>query len=82
MWITPKPNFTLQWDKAFAKAIQSFGLIKRTFTHLTKESFLTLYSYKTYIHSHDLCSLYGYKVTADNSEEWICTVKMKSNHNS
>ena len=42
MWITPKPDFTLQCDKAFAKAMQSFGLIKRAFTHLTKESFLTL----------------------------------------
>jgi len=30
--------------------MQSLGLIKRTFTHLTKESFLTLY--KTYVRPH------------------------------
>ena len=34
-------------DKASANAMQSLGLIKRTFTHLTKESFLILY--KSYI---------------------------------
>ena len=42
VWITSKPDFTLQCDKASAKAMQSLGLIKRTFTHLTKQSFLTL----------------------------------------
>ena len=40
----------MQCDKASAKAMQSLGLIKRTFTHLTKESFLILY--KTYICPH------------------------------
>ena len=50
VWITPKPDFTMQCDKASAKAMQSLGLIKRTFTHLTKESFLILY--KTYIRPH------------------------------
>ena len=39
VWITCKPDFTLQCDKASAKAMQSLVLIKRTFTHLTKESF-------------------------------------------
>ncbi|XP_065896425.1 uncharacterized protein [Dysidea avara] len=50
VWITSKPNFALQCDKASAKAMQSLGLIKRTFTHLTKESFLILY--KTYVRPH------------------------------
>ena len=50
VWITSKPNFTLHCDKVSAKAMQSLGLIKRTFTHLTKESFLMLY--KTYIRPH------------------------------
>jgi len=50
VWITFKPNFTLHCDKASAKAMQSLGLIKMTFTHLTKESFLMLY--KTYIRPH------------------------------
>jgi len=50
VWITSKPNFTLHCDKASAKAMQSFGLIKRTFSYLTKESFLMLY--KTYICPH------------------------------
>ena len=31
VWITSKPNFLLQCDKASAKAMQSLGLIKRTF---------------------------------------------------
>ena len=48
--IASKPDFSLQCDKAFANAMQSLRLIKRTFTNLTKESFLILY--KTYIHSH------------------------------
>ena len=47
VWITSKFNFTMYCDKASAKAMQSLGLIKRTFTHLTKESFLILY--KSYI---------------------------------
>ena len=50
VWITPKPDFTMQCDKASARAMQSLGLIKRTFTHLTMESFLILY--KTYICPH------------------------------
>ena len=33
---------TLQCDKTFAKTMQSLGLIKKTFTHLNKESFLIL----------------------------------------
>ena len=32
VWITSKLDFTLQCDKASAKAMQSLGLIKRTFT--------------------------------------------------
>ena len=47
VWITSKFNFTMHCDKASAKAMQSLGLIKRTFTHSTKESFLILY--KSYI---------------------------------
>ena len=50
VWITSKPDFSLQCDKVSAKAMQSLGLIKRTFTNLTKESFLILY--KTYVHPH------------------------------
>ena len=50
VWITSKPDFTLQCEKASAKAMQSLGLIKRTFTNLMKESFQILY--KTYIHPH------------------------------
>jgi len=50
VWITSKPDSTLQCDKASTKAMQSLRLTKRTFTHLTKESFLTLY--KTYIRPH------------------------------
>ena len=50
VWITSRPDFILQCDKVFAKAMQSLGLIKRTFKHLTKESFLTLY--KTYVRPH------------------------------
>ena len=50
VWITSKPDFTLQCEKASAKAMQSLGLIKRTFINLTKESFQILY--KTYIHPH------------------------------
>ena len=37
VWITSKPDFTLQCEKASAKAMQSLGLLKRTFTNLTKE---------------------------------------------
>ena len=50
VWITSKPDFTLYCDNASSKAMQSLGLIKRTFIHLTKESFLTLF--KAYIHPH------------------------------
>ena len=50
VWITSRPDFTLQCEKASAKAMHSLGLIKRSFTHLTKESFQILY--KTYIHPH------------------------------
>ena len=50
VWITSRSDFTLQCDKASAKAMQSLGLIKRSFTHLTKESFQILY--KTYIHPY------------------------------
>ena len=50
IWIPSKPNFSLQCDKASAKAMQSLGLIKRTFTNLTKELFLILY--KTYVRPH------------------------------
>ena len=49
VWITSKPNFTLQCEKASAKVMQSLGLIK-TFTNLTKELFQILY--KTYICPH------------------------------
>ena len=49
VWITSKPNFSLQCDKASAKAMQSLGLIKN-YTNFTKESFLIFY--KTYIHPH------------------------------
>ena len=55
VWITSKPDFTLQCDKALAKAMQSLGLIKRSFTHLTKESFQILY--KTYSYSPTLRKL-------------------------
>ena len=30
VWITCKPDFTLQYDKASAVAMQSLGLIKRS----------------------------------------------------
>ena len=50
VWITSKPAFTLQYEKASGKAMQSLGLMKRTFTNLTKESFQILY--KTYIRPH------------------------------
>ena len=50
VWITSKPDFTLHCDNASSKAMQSLGLIKRTFTHLTKECFLILY--KAYICPH------------------------------
>ena len=49
VWITSKADFTL-CEKASAKAMQSLGLIKSTFTNPTKESFQILY--KTYIHPH------------------------------
>ena len=52
VWITSKNDFTLQCNKASAKAIQFLGLIERTFTHVTKESFQVLH--KTYIHSSTL----------------------------
>ena len=42
VWITFKPDFTLQCEKASAKAMQSLGLIRRIFTHLTKELFQIL----------------------------------------
>ena len=50
VWITSKPDFSLQCDKAAAKAMQSLGLIKRSFNNLTSEFFLLLY--KTYIRLH------------------------------
>ena len=34
VWITSKPDFSFQCDKASAKAMQSLGLIKRTFTRI------------------------------------------------
>ena len=33
IWVTSKPDFTLQCDKASAKGMQSLGLIKRTLIH-------------------------------------------------
>ena len=39
VWIALKRDVSLQCDKASAKAMQSLGLIKRTFTSLTKELF-------------------------------------------
>ena len=65
MWITSKPDFSLQCDKASAKAMQSLGLIKRTFNHLTSESFLLLY--KTYIRPHlEYCeSIWSLYLTRD-----------------
>ena len=53
VWITTKPDFTLQREKASAKDMQSLGLIKRTFTNAMKESFQILY--KTYIHPRLEC---------------------------
>jgi len=34
VWITSRPDFTLQCDKASAKAMQSLGLIKGTFSYI------------------------------------------------
>ena len=39
VWITTKPDFNLQCDKASAKAMQSLGLKKKTFKRLTKGFF-------------------------------------------
>ena len=50
VWITSELDFSLQCDKASVKAMQSLGLIKRTFINLTKESFLIIY--ETYIRPH------------------------------
>ena len=47
VWITSKPDFSLQCNKVSAKALQSLWILKRTFTKLTKESFQILY--KTYV---------------------------------
>ena len=50
VWISSKPDFTLHCDNASSKAMRSLELIKRTFSYLTKESFLTMY--KAYIRTH------------------------------
>ena len=50
--MTSRPDFILQCDKASDKAMQSLWLINRTFTHFTKESFLTLYKTSIYVHPH------------------------------
>ena len=55
-WITSKPDFTLQCDKASAKAVQSLGLTKRTFTHLTKEC--TKLTLSTFGILCSICNLY------------------------
>jgi len=43
-------DFFLQCQKAAAKATQALGVIKRTYKHLNKESFLL--AYKSYIRPH------------------------------
>ena len=48
MWITSKPDFSLQCDKTFAKATQSLGLIKRTFIHVRPSCFYTKLTYIEY----------------------------------
>ena len=58
----------MQCNKAYAKAMQSLGLIKKTFTHLTKESFLILY--KTYIRPHlEYCASIWNPYLAGNIDE-------------
>ena len=59
-------------EKASAKAMQSLGLIKKTFTNLTKESFQILY--KTYIRPHlEYCVSIWNPYLARNIDklEWI-----------
>ena len=47
VWCTSKMEPSLQVQKAVAKAIQTLGMMKRSFKYLSKDSFLFLY--KTYI---------------------------------
>ena len=41
VWITSKPDFSLQCDRASAKAMQSLGLRKRTFTNLSDKRIIS-----------------------------------------
>jgi len=50
VWVTPQMDFSMQCQKAAAKATQALGVSKRTFKHLNKESFLL--AYKSYIRPH------------------------------
>ena len=44
VWCTSEMKPSLQVQKAVAKAMQTLGMIKRSFKYLSKDSFLFLYS--------------------------------------
>ena len=50
IWCTSEMKPSLQVQKAVAKAMQTLGMIKRSFKYLSKDLFLFLY--RTYIRSH------------------------------
>ena len=50
IWCTSEMKLSLQVQKAVAKAMQTLGMIKRSFKYLSKDSFLFLY--RTYIRLH------------------------------
>jgi len=55
VWVTQDLKWSQQCDKAAAKAMSVLGMIKRTFTELSRESFTILYG--TYVRPHlEYCS--------------------------
>ena len=53
IWCTSEMKPSLQVQKAVAKAMQTLGMIKRSFKYLSKDSFLFFYSQTT---SRILCT--------------------------
>lgn len=50
VWVTTNLKPTVQCQKAAKKAMQALGMVKRSFKHMTKKSFVTLY--RAYVCPH------------------------------
>ena len=50
MWVTTDPKSSMQCQKASKKAMTALGMVRRSFKHMTKYSFVTLY--RAYVRPH------------------------------